>query len=494
MSGSIVEIPPRPSLQDYSAIAHLAPAVDALRKRAAEVVPRLEGRTVWMINSTAQGGGVAEMLPTMVTLLNELGVETRWFTIQSEDESFFRLTKQLHNMIHGAGDAGVDEASGRRVYEAVNAANARTLTPLMKDGDILVVHDPQPMPLAGLIRSRLDIRTIWRCHIGLDEENEATRAAWSFLEPYGSDYQESVFSAPEYIPPFLRDRSRLIYPAIDPLSQKNRELHLHSVVGILSNAALAVPPGPVAVPPFAHIAQRLQADGKWAPAVLPADFGLLIRPTITQISRWDRLKGWLPLMEAFAQLKERVYTTRNDRSSMQRRRLSQVRLVMAGPDPASISDDPEGLEVIEELRKAYVRMDDEVKADIAVVALPMQEPDDNALMVNALQRASTIIVQNSLREGFGLTVTEAMWKRIPVVSNSRAVGPRQQITHACDGWLVDDPEDRTALANALDTLLNDRHERAALARTAQRRAHDQFMIFSQIRSWLDLLDDTIDKP
>jgi trehalose synthase len=489
-SGTLVEIPPRPSLADYEAIAHLAPAADALRKRAAQVAPGLAGRTVWMVNSTAQGGGVAEMLPTMISLLNELGIDTRWFVIQARDQNFFRLTKNIHNLIHGAGDPSFDERADRAVYEGVNAENARTLGGLIKDGDILVVHDPQPMPLAGIIAGERDVRTVWRCHIGLDEENEATRAVWSFLERYAPSYEHSVFSADEYIPSYFRDRARLIFPAIDPLSMKNRELHLHSIVGILANAALAVGPGPVVQPPFPYVAQRLQADGNWSPAVLPADLGVLIRPIVTQISRWDRLKGWLPLMEGFVQLKDRLYSSSyRTRPALQRRRLSQVRLVLAGPDPVSISDDPEGLEVIEELRAAYVALDDEFKHDIALIALPMQNPDENALMVNALQRASTVVVQNSLREGFGLTVTEAMWKRIPVLSNTRAVGPRQQITHACDGWLIEDPEDRGQIADALDYLLNEAADRAALARTAQRRAHDQFMIFSQLRDWLGLLEE-----
>jgi trehalose synthase len=489
MSGSVVEIPPRPSLADYEAVAHLAPAVDSLRSHAAPLVDALAGRTVWMVNSTAQGGGVAEMLPTMVTLLNELGIDTKWFVLETDREDFFHLTKGIHNLIHGAGDPEVVNGDARRVYDEVNGQNADTLASMMKDGDVLVVHDPQPMGLAGQLEDRLSIPTIWRCHIGLDETNAATRAAWRFLEPYAGDYRQSVFSAGEYIPEFFRDRARLIYPAIDPLSQKNRELHIHSVVGIMANAALSVPPGPVVQPPFPHIAQRLQADGLWAPAVLPADIGLLIRPIITQISRWDRLKGWVPLMEAFVQLKERFFSGHNDRPAIERRRLNQVRLVMAGPDPASIQDDPEGLEVIEELREAYVGLDDEMKHDIAMIALPMHDANENALMVNALQRSSTIIVQNSLREGFGLTVTEAMWKRIPVLSNTRAVGPRQQITHACDGWLVNDPEEPEQIADALDFLLNDREERAALARTAQRRAHQQFMIFKQLEDWLDLLAD-----
>jgi trehalose synthase len=487
--GVLVELPPRPSLADYEAIAHLAPAADALRRRAQEVAPSLAGRTIWMVNSTAQGGGVAEMLPTMVSLLNELGIDTRWFVIQSADRDFFRLTKQIHNRIHGAGDAMFHESADRAVYEGVNAENARTLGRYLKDGDVLIVHDPQPMPLADILRRDHEIRTVWRCHIGLDEENDATRAVWSFLERYAPAYERSVFSADEYIPPYFRDRSRLIYPALDPLSMKNRELHLHSIVGILANAALAVGPGPVVQPPFRQVAQRVQADGHWSPAVLPADLGVLIRPIVTQISRWDRLKGWLPLMQGFVQLKDRLYTTYRTRPAIERRRLSQARLVLAGPDPVSVSDDPEGLEVIEELRSAYVALDDEFKHDIAVIALPMQNPDENALMVNALQRASTVVVQNSLREGFGLTVTEAMWKRIPVLSNTRAVGPRQQITHACDGWLIEDPEDPRQIADALDYLLNEAADRAALARTAQRRAHDQFMIFNQLRGWLDLLED-----
>lgn len=489
MSGMLVDLPPRPSLDDYGAIAHLAPAAEELRSRADQVAPRLEGRTVWMVNSTAQGGGVAEMLPTMVTLLNELGIDTRWFVIQTRDEDFFRLTKRIHNMIHGEGEPGFDERSDRAVYERVNEENARTLGTLLRDGDVLVVHDPQPMALASILRDGRDIRTVWRSHIGLDEENDATRSVWSFLEAYAPAYQEGVFSAGEYVPAYFRDRARIIYPAIDPLSVKNRDLHLHSTVGILSNAGLASSVGPVVQPAFPHLAQRLQADGSWLPAVLPADLGLLIRPIVTQISRWDRLKGWLPLMEGFVLLKERMYTTYRARPAIDRRRLAQARLIMAGPDPVSVADDPEGLEVIEELRAAYVALDDEFKHDIAMIALPMQNPDENALMVNALQRSSTVVVQNSLREGFGLTITEAMWKRIPVLSNSRAVGPRQQITHACDGWLVDDPEDPCQIADALEFLLTDRDERAALARTAQRRAHDQFMIFTQLRDWLGLLED-----
>lgn len=491
MIGSEVPIPPRPSIDDYEGIAHLAPDVERLRSRAAEVVPALRGRTVWMVNSTAHGGGVAEMLPTMICLLRELGVDARWFVLGSDSQAFFRLTKRVHNLIHGAGDPELTPGD-RELFEAVNAENARILEPKLKDGDVLVVHDPQPMPLAGLLRERKRIRTIWRCHIGLDERNPATRAAWSFLEPYGADYDHAVFSAPEYVPGFLADRSHLIHPALDPLSPKNRELHLHALVGVLANSALAVGPGPVVRPAFPHMADRLQPDGTWRPAILPDDIGLLIRPIVTQISRWDRLKGWIPLLEGFTELKRRLNGAsdglRPERSPIGWRRLKLTRLVLAGPEAASISDDPEGLEVLEEVRRRYMDLDPAIQEDVAVVALPMQRPDQNALMVNALQRASTIIVQNSLREGFGLTISEGMWKRLPVLSNRRAVGPRQQIRDGVDGRLIDDPESPTEIAAALDELLSDGPNRACLARAAQRRAHSDFMIFGQLGRWLDLLE------
>jgi len=195
----MVEIEERRTLEDYARVAHLAPTVHELQEEASRVIPRLDGRTVWMVNSTSRGGGVAEMLPTMVVLLRDLGIRTEWVTIESEDPAFFTLTKRLHNMIHGEGGTTLPE-NAREVYEAENRKNAEPLAQLMKPGDILVVHDPQPMPLAAEIKERHDIKAIWRCHIGLDEENAATEAAWDFLTPYADAYEHAVFSAPEYIP------------------------------------------------------------------------------------------------------------------------------------------------------------------------------------------------------------------------------------------------------------------------------------------------------
>lgn len=481
-----VEIPESVTLGDYSAVAHLAPAVHEVQVEASRITPRLQGRRLWMINSTAQGGGVAEMLPTMVSLLRELGIDTEWVVIESEEEAFFQLTKQLHNMIHGESAPEIRPGQ-REVYESVNRRNAEALSRMMAPDDILIVHDPQPLPLAGILRAEHDRLSLWRCHIGLDETNPATRAAWDFLAPYLGDYQHSVFSAPEYIPEILARRATVIYPAINPLTAKNRELHLHTTVGILSNAGLAVSPGPVVRAPFPQLAERLQRDGSFAPAVWPEDLGLLIRPIVTQVSRWDRLKGWIPLMKAFAKLKTEVLARNGEVDPIHRRRLELVRLMLAGPDPASIQDDPEGQEVLEELKRTYLAMDHRTQSDVALIALPMYDRRQNALMVNALQRSSSLVVQNSIREGFGLTVTEAMWKRIPVLTNAKACGPRQQVRDGIDGRLIEDPEDLDELVAALDAMLEDTDGRSAWGRNGQRHVHEKFLIFSQLRSWLQLL-------
>ena len=470
------------TLADYAAVPHLAPAVHELQAEAAGVLPRLAGRTVWMVSSTARGGGVAEMLPPIVTLLRDLGVRIEWVVIGTDEPTFFVLTKHVHNLIHGVGEPQLDRAA-RDLFERVNRASADALRPLLQPGDVLVVHDPQPLPMAAMLRETVPLAAIWRCHIGLDTENGATRAAWDFLAPYLDAYDHAVFSAPEYIPRRLSGRATVIPPGIDPLAPKNAELSLRHTVEVLCNGGLAIPPGPMLHPPFASPARRLLADGTFAPANMLEDIGLLTRPIVTQISRWDRLKGWLPLMQAFARLKQSVFESAGAAGPRHRRRLDLVRLVLAGPEPEAIEDDPEGLAVLDELRQAYATLHPAVQDDVALVALPMGSLEQNALLVNALQRASTLVVQNSLREGFGLTITEAMWKRVPVLSNSRACGPRQQLRDGLDGRLIADPEDVNGLRLALDEMLADSEARHRYGGSAQRRVHELFIVIAQLRRW-----------
>ncbi|ETR77243.1 group 1 glycosyl transferase [Afipia sp. P52-10] len=476
------------SLDDYERIAHLSTAVRDLRHEARSLLPALAGRRVWMVNSTRHGGGVAELLPPLLALLRDLGVDANWLVMEADDPAFFRLTKRLHNLIHGEGDPNLGQAE-RDLYDRVSRETAEMVARHLSPGDVLVIHDPQPLGAGAILRERMDIAAIWRCHIGLDRETPETRAAWAFLEEAASVYDHAVFTAPEYIPSCLAGRAAIIHPAIDPLSHKNRELSVHKLVGILANGALIRAPGPMLTPPFPHQAKRLQRDATWAPATAPEDIGLLHRPIVTQISRWDRLKGFLPLMQGFVMLK-RELGSRTGLDERHRRSLQLARLVLAGPDPGSIEDDPEGKEVLAELGNAYAGLAPELQADVAIVVLPMNSEKHNALLVNALQRCSDIVAQNSLREGFGLTATEAMWKRAAVLG-SQAAGLRQQIRPDLDGRLVANPEDPREIAAALDDLLADLWKREMFGQSAQQRVHDGFLIFTQARSWLALIADTV---
>jgi trehalose synthase len=486
----LVEIVAQHGLQDYEAIAHLAPAAAELRAEAAVAVKRLTGRTVWVVSSTAAGGGVAEMLAPLVRILRDIGVTIQWAVIGSRTPGFFELTKRIHNLIHGTGNPDFTEVD-RELFEGVNRENAAGLRQIVRPGDVLVVHDPQPLPLAGLLRETMPLHTIWRCHIGLDFENAATRAAWEFLGPYLGAYDHAVFSAPEYIPERLAGRSTVIHPGVDPLSPKNQELTLREAVEVLCNGGLIPYPSPTVHGPFPALAQRVGPDGVLAPAHLGDSIGLLTRPIVTQVSRWDRLKGFLPLLRAFAALKQSPDAVDPVADPVHHRRRNLVRLVLAGPEPAGVADDPEATDVLEEMKAVYRMIPPAVQKDIALLLLPMASPVQNALMVNALQRASTIVVQNSLREGFGLTITEAMWKRVPVLSNSRACGPRQQVRDGLDGRLVRDPEDEAELQRVLNAMLADSVGRQRWGRTAQRRVHDRFLVFTQLRSWARLIDATL---
>jgi trehalose synthase len=476
-------------LDDYAAVAQLSRSVAELRVQASELAPQLAGRTVWMVSSTARGGGVAEMMPREVSMLRELGVDTRWAVIDPGEPEFFQLTKRLHNLIHGLGDPRLS-ADDRTLYDRVSARLAAELLPQLADGDVLVVHDPQPLGAGARVRSSRRITTIWRCHIGIDDDLQQTRAAWDFLASDVACYDHALFTAAEYVPPQLAGSASIIHPALDPLSHKNRELGIHKLVGILVDAKLVPQHGPAIERPFEHPALRLQGDGTLRPALLPEEIGLLYRPIVLQVSRWDRLKGWRPLLEGFVRLKRALRQSAAQHAERQRRMLSHARLVLAGPDPASIRDDPEAMEVFTELCDVYAALEPDLQADVAILALPMASLKENALIVNALQRCATQVVQNSVREGFGLTVTEAMWKRCAVLA-SPACGLRQQIRHGVHGHLLTSAEDPQEIGDTLELLLTAPRKREAHGRAAQLRVQDEFLIFTQVRRWLEVLTEAV---
>lgn len=474
------------NLNHYEDMPVFMPAVRELRTEANQFTPKIGNRTVWMVNSTDKGGGVAEMMPKLIALLRELGVDARWMVIGADQQIFFDFTKRMHNLIHGSGGGEVTKEE-KDSYEAINRRNADEMKQYIKKGDILVIHDPQPMAMGYYLKNEVeDISFVWRCHIGLDERTDATSTAWKFLRNYSDNIDKAIFSAPEYIPSYLTDRSMIIYPAIDPLSHKNRPLSAHKLTGILCNAKLTNSDHPVVTPEFPESAQRLQADGTFADANLPEDTGFLFRPVITEISRWDRLKGFFPLLQAFVKLKRMKDKAAAGTDERQKKRIDIIRLALAGPDPASIQDDPEGKEVLQEMCDYYTTLPPEIQKDISVLALPMGSRKNNALMVNAIQRCSTVVVQNSLREGFGLTVAEAMWKGIAPVGSS-AVGIRQQIRDGIDGKLVKDPENPDEVAEALYNVLKDGTRRVEMGENAHRRCYSEFLIFTQVRKYIRML-------
>ncbi len=484
---TLVEPKDTTTLEDYSAYSHLAAEVENLRNEAKDVRRCINGRSILMVNSTSQGGGVAEMLPKMMGILKELGIKTRWAVMGSDDPAFFRLTKRLHNMIHGDGGGnGRLTSEDRQLFEHIGESNVEALRAVLDPNDLLVIHDPQPLAMGAKLKNQMNLPAVWRCHIGLDENHPSTAAAWEFLKPYIQVFDHDIFSAGEYVPGYVRNRSSVIYPAIDPLSYKNRTIRAEELTSILCNAGLGRLANPSLADPFPEPAQRLQPDGSFGPAHSPERIGFLYRPTITQISRWDRLKGWKPLLEGFIRMKESLNGKSNPGDEHYRCRAEMLRLVMVGPDPASIQDDPEGCEVLNDLCTTYTRLDPAIQKDVALLTLPMSSRKNNALMVNAIQTASSIVIQNSIREGFGLTLTEAMWKGTPVVGSS-ACGLRQQIKDRIHGRVVHCPEDPAEVADVLKDMVSANGDLNLWSRNAKTRVQQEFLVFNQVKKWLGIL-------
>jgi trehalose synthase len=390
-------------LEDYAELLG-AGEIEELRALAKP----LRGRSIEMINSTAVGGGVAEILNRLVPLAEELELSIKW-DVMSGAEDFFDVTKSFHNALHGE-----PYHPNSKDFEIFLAYNERNRTTLPLDAEFVVIHDPQP---AALIDARQPGQNhwVWRCHIDLSHPN---RAVWDFLEKFVSRYDGAMFSSPEFsrqlpIPQYL------FYPAIDPLSEKNCPLDPEFIEQTL---------------------RRYHIDP--------------LRPILTQISRFDRLKDPVGVIRAYRIVK----------------RYFDCQLVLAG---GSASDDPEGAIVLKEvLREA------DHDPDIKVLELPAWAP----LEVNALQRASTIVIQKSLREGFGLTVTEALWKKKPVVA-SAVGGIPTQIIHKHTGLLSHSVE---GTAYQIRFLLSHPEIAAKLGEHGHEHVKENFLITQKLKCYLAL--------
>jgi trehalose synthase len=431
----------------------------AARFEAAAVRARdvLDGRIVWNVSSTATGGGVAEMLHSLLGYVSGAGVKTRWLVIHGDPE-FFSITKRLHNGIHGAGSPDALGPADHAHYERTLAANLPELLPLIGPRDVVLLHDPQPAGLVEPLR-QAGIPVIWRSHIGRDIPNESSVAAWEFLRGYVESADAYVFSRERYAPAWLaRDRLTVIPPSIDPLSEKNRPMSPDECRDILVRAGLLAG-GPARAGVVAG-----------APAPDP-DTRLVV-----QVSRWDRLKDMPGVMTGFSRMTPAV---------------PDAHLMLVGPAVSGVSDDPEGAEVYAECLAIWRELPEPDRDRVHLVSVPMEDQDENARIINAVQRHATVVTQKSLAEGFGLTVAEAMWKARPVVA-SAVGGIQDQIVDGRDGLLLPDPYDLDAFCSAVRSLLVDESLAARLGAAARRRVHEQFLGDRHLVQYAELFAAVVD--
>src|SRR4051812_19076738 len=345
------------SVLDAEGAARLADAVERGRALLAD-------RTIWSVNSTARGGGVAEMLRSLIGYVRGAGIDARWVVVPG-DAAFFDVTKRLHNRLHGVEGAPLD----REVYERWCEANAKQLAGRVGPRDVVLLHDPQT---AGMVPRLLaaGVPVIWRAHIGLDLPNDAAREAWRFLIPYVGQANAFGFSPPDYAWEGLdRDRVTVIAPSIDAFSPKNQAMSFTSVTAVLRAAELAAGHHEQSRAVFERLdgsvgrverrARMIEEDA------LPLDV-----PLVAQVSRWDRLKDPIGVLTGFA---EHVHAG------------EVPHLVLAGPDVEAVADDPEGAEVLAEVEAAWRELPRDVRRRVHLALLPMDDPDENAVIVNALQ-------------------------------------------------------------------------------------------------------------
>jgi trehalose synthase len=449
-----------------------------LADAASSVRDLLGSASVWNVNSTAAGGGVAEMLQPLLAYARGEGIDARWLVIEGDAE-FFRITKRLHNGFHGeAGDGGPLGDGEHRHYQEVLRANAEELLALVRPDDVVVLHDPQT---AGLVKSMVEAgaTVIWRSHIGSDRANELVARSWAFLQPSLDDAAAIVFSRAAYIPDWLEgdDRVRLVAPSIDPFSPKNQDLDPDTVRTVVGHVGLVADGHPAP----AGFLRRDGSPGRvdhLADIVRTGPPPEVTTPLVVQVSRWDRLKDMQGLMEGFA---EHVVTS------------TPAHLALVGPNVSGVADDPEGAEVLEECFAAWRDLPHAARARIQLVCLPMADVEENAAIVNAIQRHATVVVQKSLAEGFGLTVAEAMWKAKPVVA-SAVGGIQDQIVDGESGLLLADPTDHEELASALVKVLDDADLARRLGTSARRRASERFLGSRHLLDYAQLLTELVRRP
>jgi trehalose synthase len=455
-----VQIPAHPMERFEPLLGERYAQLEAAASTAREL---FYGRALWHFSSTLRGGGVAELLHTLLPYVRGAGIDTRWVVLRESTE-FFTLTKRIHNNLHGdPGDGGPLGEDEHRLYEGALATSARHLAGLVRPDDVVFLHDPQT---AGLVEQAkaTGAAVIWRCHIGADEPNAAALQAQDFLRGYLRGADAWVFSRRQYIWQGLdRGREWAMPPSIDPFSPKNQSMDPETVRGILT-AIDVRDHSPRAAPVFTR------ADGtpgrvERSAEVLQEERLPDAAKLIVQVSRWDRLKDHRGLLDCF----ERFLAE------------GELHLLLAGPMASAVADDPEGPAVWEELCSAWRRLPEQVRRRVHLANLPMADLEENGAVVNAIQRRADIVVQKSLAEGFGLTVAEAMWKEKPVIG-ARVGGIQDQIVDGLSGVLVD-PGDHRRLAREIEAIATDPARAAALGERARERVREHFLCATRLAEY-----------
>jgi len=385
-------------------------------KRLSQIYARargLYGKHIVHINSTYQGGGVAEILYSLVLLMNDVGVDTGWRILHGSPD-FFNITKKFHNALQGAS-LNLSEQK-RRLYLQVNEYFAR-FTHL--DHDCVIVHDPQPLALIRSYRKRQP--WIWRCHIDLTDPH---KPLWDFLKGFLLKYDQVIISNERYIKDDLPVDQRIMFPAINPLMLKNKDLDQRTILKYVKKAGI------------------------------PTD-----KPVITQVSRLDPWKDPEGVLEVFRLVKEKM----------------DCRLVFCYN---LASDDPEGVQIYNKIHRQAKKLEN--NGDVLFVL------GNNDILVNSIQRFSSVIIQKSIKEGFCLAVTEALWKGTPVVA-SNVGGIPSQIEDDKNGFLLE-PKDTQGFAERIIYLLKNPHERERLGHNARETVRKKFLITRLLSDYLDMLN------
>jgi trehalose synthase len=447
--------------------------VARLKAKADAARSLLQNRRLWNVNSTANGGGVAEMLHSLMPYVRGMGFDARWAVIEGNDK-FFRLTKRLHHALHGSRGDGSDLGEAERaVYEAVAQENAARLGEVVKPGDLVLLHDPQTAGMAPHLMAHGAI-VIWRCHVGSDEPSPDVELGWDFLQPYLEKVPVNVFTRQQYIPDVCdHGRSVIIAPSIDPFSPKNQEMSDETARSILVNTGIIEAPNG-APPVFTRQDGSPGRVDRHADVMRSGRAPAWDTPLIVQVSRWDPLKDPVGVMQGFVRLLERPFDT-------------NAELVLAGPNVSAVSDDPEGKVTLDRVEAAWRELPHGYRDRVHLACLPMTDDGENGAIVNALQRHATIVVQKSLKEGFGLTVTEAMWKARPVVG-SAVGGIRDQIEDGVSGLLLSNPKDADEFASALERLLKDEGLRTKLGNNAREKVRENFLVTRHLLQYGELLE------